>query len=97
MFTLKRVKDRGFTIVELLIVIVVIGILATLVLTTYNGIQEKARDTKRKTDVNAMQSQIEAYQAENGKYPFLATPGVPAPSWGATYRWPNPLWPAANS
>lgn len=72
MFTLKKLKDRGFTIVELLIVIVVIGILATLVITTYNGIQEKARDTKRKTDVNALQGQIEAYQAQNGKYPTLA-------------------------
>jgi general secretion pathway protein G len=73
MFTLKRIKDRGFTIVELLIVIVVIGILATLVLTTYNGIQEKARDTKRKTDMNALQGQIEAYDAQNGNYPCLAS------------------------
>ncbi|HET9721973.1 MAG TPA: type II secretion system protein [Candidatus Saccharimonadales bacterium] len=66
-------KDRrGFTIVELLIVIVVIGILAALVVTTYNGIQQKARDTERKTDINALHGQIEAYQAENGKYPTLA-------------------------
>ena len=82
MFSLKKYKDRGFTIVELLIVIVVIGILATLVITTYNGVQEKARDTKRKTDINALQGQIEAYEAENGNYPTLAN--VNSSTWRST-------------
>ncbi|MDB5160917.1 MAG: fimbrial protein pilin [Candidatus Saccharibacteria bacterium] len=72
MISLKKKAASGFTIVELLIVIVVIGILAALVVTTYNGIQQKARDTERKTDINALHSQIEAYQAQNGKYPTLA-------------------------
>ncbi len=71
MLSFKKYKNRGFTIVELLIVIVVIGILATLVITTYNGIQEKARNTKRETDVNALQGQIEAYEAQNGNYPSI--------------------------
>src|ERR1043166_3202594 len=66
-----RKKASGFTIVELLIVIVVIGILAALVVTTYTGIQKKARDTERKTDINALHGQVEAYQAQNGKYPTL--------------------------
>jgi len=78
MVSLKR-KQQGFTIVELLIVIVVIGILATLVITTFTGIQQKARDTKRQTDVNAMQGQIEAYFAQNGKYPTLTN--MNTPSW----------------
>ncbi len=72
MISLKKKGSSGFTIVELLIVIVVIGILAALVVTTYNGIQQKARDTERKTDINAIHSQVEAYQAQNGKYPSLA-------------------------
>ena len=41
-FNIKR-KDRGFTIVELLIVIVVIGILAALVLNSFRGVQERAQ------------------------------------------------------
>ncbi len=69
--TLKS-KDQGFTIVELLIVIVVIGILAALVVTTFTGIQQKARNTERQTDVKAIHGQVEAYYAQNGKYPTLA-------------------------
>jgi general secretion pathway protein G len=65
-------KERGFTIVELLIVIVVIGILAALVITTFTGIQQKARNTERETDIKALHSQIEAYYAQNTKYPTLA-------------------------
>jgi type II secretion system protein G len=68
----SKKNNRGFTIVELLIVIVVIGILAALVIVTYNGIQQKARDTERKTDINAVASHMEAYNAQNGRYPTLA-------------------------
>ena len=62
-------KQQGFTIVELLIVIVVIGILAALVITTFTGIQQKARDTERTTDIKALQGQVEAYYAQKGNYP----------------------------
>lgn len=65
-------KQQGFTIVELLIVIVVIGILAALVVTTFTGIQQRARNTERQTDVKAIHSQVEAYYAQNGRYPTLA-------------------------
>ncbi len=72
MSSLKKVTQKGFTIVELLIVIVVIGILAALVITTYNGIQQKGRNTERQTDAKALQGQLEAYYAQNGQYPTLA-------------------------
>ncbi|MCA9332652.1 prepilin-type N-terminal cleavage/methylation domain-containing protein [Candidatus Saccharibacteria bacterium] len=65
-------KEQGFTIVELLIVIVVIGILAALVVTTFTGIQQKARNTERQTDIKAIHGQVEAYYAQNGRYPTLA-------------------------
>lgn len=70
---MKSIKNRqsGFTIIELLIVIVVIGILAGLVLTTFNGIQQKARDTERQTDVKAIHAQVEAFWAQKGYYPSL--------------------------
>lgn len=71
MISLKR-KESGFTIVELLIVIIVIGILAALVITTFSGVQKKARNTERETDIKAIHGQVEAYYAEKGYYPSLA-------------------------
>lgn len=71
MISLKK-RNQGFTIVELLIVIVVIGILALLVITTYSGIQAKARNSKRQTDIQSIQTQLEAFFSQNGYYPSLA-------------------------
>jgi prepilin-type N-terminal cleavage/methylation domain-containing protein len=70
MFSLK--KQKGFTIVELLIVIVVIGILATLVIVTFSGIQQRGRNSQRETDLKAVQSHVAAFHAEKGYYPTLA-------------------------
>src|SRR5580698_7400255 len=70
MISLKQ-KSKGFTIVELLIVIVVIAILATLVIVTFTGIQQKARDSKRQTDIDALDSHLEAFYANNGYYPTI--------------------------
>lgn len=71
MVSLKN-KSKGFTIVELLIVIVVIGILATLVIVTFTGIQQKARNSQRVTDIDAVDSHVEAFYAQYGFYPTLA-------------------------
>jgi prepilin-type N-terminal cleavage/methylation domain-containing protein len=67
----RNLNNKGFTIVELLIVIVVIGILALLVITTYSGIQAKARNAKRQTDIQSIQTQLEAFFSQNGYYPSL--------------------------
>ena len=77
MISLKQ-KSKGFTIVELLIVIVVIAILATLVIVTFTGIQQKARDSKRQTDVDALDSHLEAFYANNGYYPTITDLTTPA-------------------
>lgn len=69
--TSLKAKQTGFTIVELLIVIVVIGILAALVITTFNGIQQRGRDTERQTDIKAVHGQLEAAFAQFGYYPNL--------------------------
>ncbi len=65
-------KQSGFTIIELLIVIVVIGILATLVITTFSGIQRNARNRAREADINSVRSQLEFYYGQQGVYPTLA-------------------------
>lgn len=64
---------RGFTIVELLIVIVVIGILAALVISTFAGAQERARYASYQTDIKAIQKAILAFHADNSYYPYSGT------------------------
>jgi prepilin-type N-terminal cleavage/methylation domain-containing protein len=61
--------SSGFTIVELLIVIVVIGILAAITIVAYNGVQDRANDTRRQSDISNVQTIVEKYAAENGTYP----------------------------
>jgi type II secretion system protein G len=65
----RKNKNTGFTIVELLIVIVVIGILAALVMNAFSGVQKKARVTEAVTDIAAINKAILAYHAINGNYP----------------------------
>jgi prepilin-type N-terminal cleavage/methylation domain-containing protein len=62
-------KQTGFTIVELLIVIVIIGILAAITIVAYNGIQGRARDTQRVQDMQSIVKALELYKATNGVYP----------------------------
>lgn len=62
-------KDRGFTIVELLIVIVIIAILAAIVIVAYNGITNRAKTSKALSAAQAIQQKSEAFNAEMGYYP----------------------------
>lgn len=69
-------KERGFTIVELLIVIVVIGILAAITIVAYNGITNRANKTNAEAAAANVLKKAEAYNADgpNGAYPT---------TWGA--------------
>lgn len=60
---------EGFTIVELLIVIVVIGILAAITIVAYSGIQNQANDAAVKSDLKNLTNKILIYQVDNSKYP----------------------------
>ncbi|MGO4129932.1 type IV pilin protein [Janibacter sp. RAF20_2_2] len=60
---------RGFTIVELLIVIVVIAILAAISVVAYNGVQDRARDSALRTDLNNAAKKFETFNAIHGRYP----------------------------
>jgi len=60
-----RGDQKGFTIVELLIVVVVIAILAAITIVAYNGIQTRARDSSRDAAVKHLRTALEMYKADN--------------------------------
>ena len=65
----KQTKSRGFTIVELLIVIVVIAILAAITIVAYNGIQNRAKTSAGQSLANTVAKKAEAYNTIQSVYP----------------------------
>ncbi len=87
----KQIKSRGFTIVELLIVIVVIAILAAITIVAYNGIQNRAKTSAGQAAANALVKKVEAFNTLNSTYPSYCelvtnsnTPTGAAPAAGTT-------------
>lgn len=75
----KFVKlSKGFTLVELLVVISIIAILSTFAIGSYTNVQKNARDAKRKADLAVIQSYLEQYHADAGFYPLQINSGSPA-------------------
>lgn len=75
---LKKIqnKNKGFTLVELLVVIAIIGLLASIVLVSLNSAREKARDSKRITDMRQIRLALEMFFDDNGHYPS-SSDGIP--------------------
>lgn len=76
--TTRHTTQAGFTIVELLIVIVVIGILAAITIVAYNGVQNRANDTTVKSDLRNFGTIMARERALTGKHPssFTADMGI---------------------
>ena len=70
---MKSRANQGFTIVELLIVIVVIGILTTVTIVTFNGVAERANNVSRMLEMRQWRQLFLLYKAANGTYPALST------------------------
>lgn len=68
-----RSGEHGFTIVELLIVIVIIGILAAITIVAYNGMQTRARNVSRASEATQVSKLLASYKAQNGNFPSLGS------------------------
>ena len=64
---------HGFTIIELLVVMAVIGILATIMIVSYSGIQQRSRDSQRDSDVTQIKMALEKYHADKSEYPGVCS------------------------
>jgi prepilin-type N-terminal cleavage/methylation domain-containing protein len=65
----KPKKDYGFTLIELLVVIAIIGILSSVILASLNTARVKARDARRISDMNQVQTALAFYYSDNNQYP----------------------------
>jgi type IV pilus assembly protein PilE len=79
-------KERGLTLIELLIVIVIVGILAAVAIPTYTGYTQRGRRADAKTALEQLRASQEVFRAENGRYANDATDGnalnVLRANWG---------------
>ena len=72
-FNTPYTKKTGFTIVELLVIIVVIGILASIILVAYPAYQARARDSERRSDVQQVASALGAYAIQKNNFVELGS------------------------
>lgn len=99
----KNTKQKGFTLIEIMVVVVIIGMLATMILPKVLGRQDEAFIAKAKSDIRAMSSSVKLYKLDNFKYPNalseLVTGGskgrgyldkVPNDPWGNAYQYAYP-------
>jgi prepilin-type N-terminal cleavage/methylation domain-containing protein len=64
---------QGFTLIELMVTVAIIGILMAAGIVTFSNAQKAARDAKRKADMDAIGKALEQYYQDNGQYPGFAT------------------------
>lgn len=65
----SSLRQHGFTIIEVLIVIVIIGILAAIALPRFNGVREDANVAVSKSNLKSLETAIERYQLDTGNWP----------------------------
>lgn len=65
----RRVKARGFTLIELIIVVAIIGILATIAVPAMRTAPQRAREAALKEDLFTMRSAIDQFHADRGRWP----------------------------
>lgn len=68
----KNMKKKGFTLIELIVVIAILGILAAILVPRFGGFQEKARKTQALVDAKQIATALDSYYAENDKWPDTA-------------------------
>ena len=65
----RRKAQEGFTLIEIMVVIAIIGLLATLVVQSLRGATDKAKRTKAMADIAELKTALDRYYIDNGSYP----------------------------
>lgn len=84
-------SKAGFTLVEILIVIVIVGILATIGFGSFQSSQLKGRDASRKSDLRQIASALETYYNDHGQYPTDNGGSINGCNGGSPCTWGEPF------
>lgn len=100
--TMQRRKQGGFTLIEIMVVVVILGVLAAFVVPNLMDKPEQAKITKAKADIASLESALDLYRLDVGSYPStdqglesLTEKPADAPSWkegGYLKKLPNDPW-----
>lgn len=80
---IRRKPQGGFTTIEIILILLIIGVLLTLVITTRSGVQQNQRNSERQQDIKELRDGLETYFAITNRYPTLQELNNDA--WRATY------------
>ena len=99
----ERRQQRAFTLIELLLVLVILGILAAIVVPKFAGRTEQARVTAAQTQISSFSTALDAFEVDNGYYPKgksgltdLVTQPRDAKNWHGPYLKDIPKDPWQN-
>lgn len=84
----RKIQREGFTLIEILLVVVIIGVLAALGVPKLTGHMERARVNAAKSDISAISSAISMYELDNGEFPKTLQDLMKDP--GNTMNWMGP-------
>ncbi len=78
-------KEKGFTLIELLVVVTIIATLAAFLFANFAGARERARDVKRKNDLEQVKKALRLYYNDTQSYPAASGTQIGAYAWGSAF------------
>lgn len=90
-------KSKGFTFIEMLVVVTIIGVLASIGVANFKVANQKARDGRRQGDLQQIRAALELYRTDQNIYPTTAQFTSPLAAGGTTYMSDIPSDPVTGN
>jgi len=90
-------SKKGFTLIELLVAVAIVALLATVAAISYRSVNERARDARRRTDLDQIRAALEMYRTNVGTYPATGISTMRTALQGGGYLNSPPVDPMVPS